>query len=155
MVAVLIHLHRRIHRLQEAHRIGTSRNNRTPEENTRRAKICELPQDANISGMADIQSLFRETIAEFMENGLEAELNEKLGYNKFDFHNKETANSRKGYSRKKLKISFGDTLRWIGRASLNRYCSGKTEPAPARASKKDSVYVRKRNDDVGYRNSHP
>ena len=54
-----------------------SRKNRTPEENARRAKIRELLQEANISSMADIQSLFRETIAEFMENGLEAELDEE------------------------------------------------------------------------------
>ncbi|MDO5378966.1 MAG: hypothetical protein Q4G52_11585 [Clostridia bacterium] len=45
-----------------------SRKNRTPEENARRAKIRELLQEANISSMADIQSLFRETIAEFIEN---------------------------------------------------------------------------------------
>ena len=58
--------------------------------------------------MADIQSLFRETIAEFMENGLEAELDEELGYSKYDFRNKETDNSRNGHSSKKLKTSFGD-----------------------------------------------
>ena len=85
-----------------------SRKNRTPEENARRAKIRELLQEANISSMADIQSLFRETIAEFMENGLEAELDEELGYSKYDFRNKETDNSRNGYSSKKLKTSFGD-----------------------------------------------
>ena len=48
-----------------------SRKNRTPEENARRTKIRELLQEANITSMADIQNLFRETIAEFMENGLE------------------------------------------------------------------------------------
>ncbi|MBQ4264109.1 MAG: transposase [Clostridia bacterium] len=58
--------------------------------------------------MADIQSLFRETIAEFMENGLEADLDEELGYSKYDFRNKETDNSRNGHSSKKLKTSFGD-----------------------------------------------
>ena len=85
-----------------------SRKNRTPEENARRAKIRELLQEANISSMTDIQSLFRETIAEFMENGLEAELDEELGYSKYDFRNKETDNSRNGHSSKKLKTSFGD-----------------------------------------------
>ena len=85
-----------------------SRKNRTPEENAKRAKIRELLQEANISSMADIQSLFRETIAEFMENGLEAELDEELGYSKYDFRNKETDNSRNGHSSKKLKTSFGD-----------------------------------------------
>lgn len=84
------------------------RKNGTPEENERRAKIRELLQEANIRSMADIQSLFRETIAEFMENGLEAELDEELGYSKYDFRNKGTDNSRNGHSSKKLKTSFGD-----------------------------------------------
>ena len=88
--------------------MSMSRKNRTPEENARRAKIRELLQEANITSMADIQSLFKETIAEFMENGLEAELDEELGYSKYDFRNKETDNSRNGHSSKKLKTSFGD-----------------------------------------------
>ena len=57
-----------------------SRKNRTPEENARREKIRELLQMANIGSMDDIQNLFKETIAEFMENGLEAELDDELGY---------------------------------------------------------------------------
>lgn len=51
-----------------------TRRNRTPEENARRALIRELLQKSDISSMEDIQNLFKETIAEFMENGLEAEL---------------------------------------------------------------------------------
>ena len=53
--------------------------NRSPEENERRAKIRELLQTSNISSMEDIQNLFKETIAEFMENGLDAELEDELG----------------------------------------------------------------------------
>lgn len=49
-----------------------ARKKRTPEENARREKIRELLQMANIGSMDDIQSLFKETIAEFMENGLDA-----------------------------------------------------------------------------------
>ena len=85
-----------------------SRRNRTEEEKARRAKIRELLQESNISSMKDIQSLFQETIAEFMENGLEAELEENLGYSKYDYKNKDTENSRNGYSKKKLKTSFGE-----------------------------------------------
>ena len=58
--------------------------------------------------MADIQNLFKETIAEFMENGLEAELDEDLGYSKYDYKNKEGTNSRNGHSQKTLKTSFGN-----------------------------------------------
>lgn len=85
-----------------------AKKNRTPEENERRAKIRELLQVGNISSMEDIQNLFKETIAEFIENGLEAELDEELGYSKYDYRNKETDNSRNGHSSKRLKTSFGD-----------------------------------------------
>lgn len=44
---------------------------------------------ANIGSMDDIQNLFKETIAEFMENGLEAE----LGYSKYDYRNNNMDNS--------------------------------------------------------------
>ena len=85
-----------------------ARKNRSPEENERRAKIRELLQVSNISSMDDIQNLFKETIAEFMENGLEAELDDELGYSKYDYKNKDTDNSRNGHSSKTLRTSFGD-----------------------------------------------
>ena len=84
------------------------RKNRSPEEIARRAKIRELLQESNISSMADIQELFKETIAEFMENGLDAELEEELGYSRYDYKNKDTDNSRNGHSSKTLKTSFGE-----------------------------------------------
>lgn len=85
-----------------------ARRNRSPEENERRGKIRELLQAGNISSMQDIQNLFKETIAEFMENGLEAELEEELGYSRYDYKHKDTNNSRNGYSGKRLRTSFGD-----------------------------------------------
>lgn len=85
-----------------------SRKNRSPEENERRAKIRELLQASNISSMDDIQDLFKETIAEFMENGLDAELDDELGYSRYDYKNKATDNSRNGRSSKTLRTSFGD-----------------------------------------------
>ena len=58
--------------------------------------------------MDDIQSLFKETIAEFMENGLDAELDDELGYSRYDYKNKDMDNSRNGHSSKTLRTSFGD-----------------------------------------------
>lgn len=100
-----------------------ARKNRTPEEKARRAKIRELLQVGNISSMDDIQNLFKETIAEFMENGLEAELDEELGYSRYDYRNKETDNSRNGHSSKTLKTSFGDV-----EVSVPRDRKGEFEP---------------------------
>ena len=85
-----------------------SRRKRSPEEQARREKIRELLQIGGISSMEDIQNLFKETIAEFMENGLDAELDDELGYTKYDYKNKSTDNSRNGHSSKTLRTSFGD-----------------------------------------------
>ena len=81
---------------------------RSPEEQARREKIRELLQLSNVSSMEDIQALFKETIAEFMEDGLDAELTEELGYSKYDYRNKETENSRNGHSSKTLRTSYGN-----------------------------------------------
>ena len=99
------------------------RKNRSPEENERRAKIRELLQASNISSMDDIQNLFKETIAEFMENGLDAELDDELGYRKYDYKNKDTDNSRNGHSSKTLRTSFGDV-----EVSVPRDRKGEYEP---------------------------
>ena len=85
-----------------------TRRKRSPEENERRAKIRELLLSSNISSMEDIQDLFKETIAEFMESGLEAELDDELGYGRYDYRNKDTDNSRNGHSCKTLRTSYGD-----------------------------------------------
>ena len=85
-----------------------ARKNRTLKEKARREKIRELLQMANIGSMDGIQNLFKETIAEFMENGLEAELDDELGYSKYDYKNEDTDSSRNGHSSKWLCTSFGE-----------------------------------------------
>ena len=79
----------------------------TPERQARRALIGELLSTANVQSMDDIQELFKETLAEFMESGLEAELDEELGYEPYDVKNKTTDNSRNGHSKKSLRTSMG------------------------------------------------
>ena len=96
---------------------------RTPEENARRSKIRELLDMSNITSMDDIQNLFKETIAEFMEDGLETELDEELGYSRYDYRNKNTENSRNGHSSKTLRTSFGDV-----EAAVPRDRKGEFEP---------------------------
>ena len=100
-----------------------SRKNRSPEEQARRAKIRELLQSSDIKSMEDIQNLFKETIAEFIENGLDAELDDELGHSRYDYKNKNTNNSRNGHSSKTLRTSFGDT-----EISVPRDRKGEFEP---------------------------
>ena len=101
----------------------SGRKNRSPEEQARREKIRELLQESNISSVEDIQNLFKETIAEFMENGLNAELDDELGYSRYDYKNKDTDNSRNGHSSKTLQTSFGDV-----EVSVPRDRKGEFEP---------------------------
>ena len=100
-----------------------ARKKRTPEENARREKIRELLQMANIGSMDDIQSLFKETIAEFMENGLDAELDDELGCSRYGYKTKDTDNSRNGHSSKTLRTGFGDV-----EISVPRDRKGEFEP---------------------------
>lgn len=115
------------------------RKNRSAEEKARRAKIRELLQMANIDRMDDIQALFKETIAEFMENGLEVELDEDLGYSKYDYKNQATDNSRNGHCSKNLRTSFGDV-----EVSVPRDRKGEFEPQFLKKIRPASVRISRR-----------
>lgn len=80
----------------------------TPERRQQRKKLMELLQDAGINDVSGVQELFKEMVSSVLERGLEGELEEELGYSKYDYRNKETDNSRNGYSEKTLKTSLGD-----------------------------------------------
>jgi len=80
----------------------------TPERREQRKKLLELLQGAGVNDVAGVQELFKEMVSTVLENGLEGELEDELGYSKYDYRNKETDNSRNGYSEKTLKSSLGD-----------------------------------------------
>mgnify|MGYP000555113440 FL=1 len=84
------------------------RRKRTPEEIARKAKVRELVQELDINDMSDINALFKEFVGDILENGLEAELDDELGYSKYDYRSKDTDNSRNGHSSKTMKTSFGE-----------------------------------------------
>ena len=113
---------------------------RSPEEAARREKIRELLAVSGVEGMEDIQQLFRETIAEFMESGLDAEMDEQLGYDRYDVKEKETDDSRNGHSKKTLRTSFGDAIIQIPRDRKNsiRKSYGRIKPVSVRMWKRRS-----------------
>ena len=84
------------------------RRKRTPEEIARKERTKALMKELNIKDMDDIQDLFKSFVAAALEGGLEAELDEELGYSKYDYRNKETDNSRNGHSQKTMHTSYGD-----------------------------------------------
>ena len=85
------------------------RRNETDEQRARRELISDFLSAANIQSMDDIQELFKEALSGFMEGSLESELDSELGYEPYDVKNKNTDNSRNGYSKKTLRTSMIDT----------------------------------------------
>jgi putative transposase len=80
----------------------------SPERREQRKKLLAMLQEAGINEVSGVQDLFKEMVSTVLENGLEAELEDELGYSKYDYRNKETDNSRNGYSEKTIKTSLGD-----------------------------------------------
>jgi transposase-like protein len=56
----------------------------------------------------DVNSIMRDMMYVILEGILDEELNEDMGYSKYDYRNKVTDNSRNGYSQKTMHTSDGD-----------------------------------------------
>ena len=56
----------------------------------------------------DVNSIMRDMMSVILEGALDEELDQELGYSKYDYRNKETDNSRNGHSQKTMHTSYGD-----------------------------------------------
>ncbi len=61
----------------------------------------------NIHGVSDIYESLKDLFKDLLQSFLEAEIEESLGYEKYDIKNKQTTNSQNGYSQKTVKTKFG------------------------------------------------
>lgn len=87
---------------------------RRKSDSPQKAAMCEMMQgylkenDISIKSGNDVNSIMRDMMSVLLEGALDEELNEELGYSKYDYRNKETDNSRNGHSRKTMRTSYGD-----------------------------------------------
>ena len=56
----------------------------------------------------DVNSIMHDTMSVLLEGALDEELNEELGYLKYDYRNKETDNSGNGHSLKTMHTNYRD-----------------------------------------------
>ena len=56
----------------------------------------------------EFNEMLKDMFADVMQQALEGELDEELGYTKYDYKNKETTNSRNGYGKKSVATSMGE-----------------------------------------------
>ena len=77
----------------------------TPE---RKAFVQGLLEHYKPETAQDVQDMLKDLLGDTLQGLLEAEMDDELGYSKYDYANKETDNSRNGYSKKKVVSSMGE-----------------------------------------------
>ena len=75
----------------------------------------------SIKNGTDVNSIMRDMMSVLVEGVLDEELNQELGYSKYDYRNKDTDNSRNGYSSKTMHTSYGDMEIGIPRGRKGEY----------------------------------
>ena len=82
--------------------------NENPERQALREMMAGYLKDNPVKDGKDVNSIMRELMSVILEGTLDGELDDTLGYSKYDYKNKDTGNSRNGYSRKTMHTSYGD-----------------------------------------------
>jgi len=78
-------------------------------EQERKENLRNIMKGLDVKNFDDLKDVFKLMVGEMLEDGLDGELDDELGYTKYDYRNKEGENSHNGYSKKTLKTSFGET----------------------------------------------
>lgn len=84
------------------------RRDESPERQALREMVNGYLKENPVKNGTDVNALMREMMSVILEGSLDGEMDEELGYSKYDFRNKETDNSRNGYNSKSLHTSYGD-----------------------------------------------
>ncbi len=84
------------------------RRNESPERQALREMVSGYLRENPVKNGTDVNALMREMMSVILEGSLDGEMDDELGYSKYDFRNKETENSRNGYNTKTLHTSYGD-----------------------------------------------
>lgn len=86
----------------------------------------------NLKEAKDVQLVLKDIFGEILQEMIEGELEEELGYSKYDYKNKETNNARNGYSKKRVKSSLGEID-----IDIARDRNGEFEPTVVKKYQKD------------------
>ena len=90
-------------------------------EKERKENLRNIMKGLDVKNFDDLKDVFKMMVGEMLENGLDGELDDELGYTKYDYRNKEGNNSRNGYSKKTLK-TFRFTWRKHIKRSVRSFC---------------------------------
>ena len=82
----------------------------SPQKAALREMMGNYLKDNNVKVKdgTDVNSIMRDMMSIILEGALDQEMDEELGYSRYDYRNKETENSRNGHSQKTMHTSYGD-----------------------------------------------
>lgn len=75
---------------------------------SRKDLLKDFIKENNLKSAKDVQDALKDLFAETLQEMLEAEMDDQLGYTKYDYKNKNTTNSRNGKSRKTVTSNLGE-----------------------------------------------
>ena len=86
-----------------------ARKNESPQKAAMREMMCSYlkENDISIKNGTDVNAVMRDMMSVILEDVLDEELDEELGYSKYDYQSKDTDNSRNGHSKKTMHTSYG------------------------------------------------
>ena len=73
-----------------------------------RTELKQYIKDNNLSTVEDVQDMLKDLFSETLQEMLEAEMDQTLGYSKNEAAAKETTNRRNGHSPKNVRSEFGN-----------------------------------------------
>lgn len=99
-----------------------ARKNDSPQKAAMREMMRDYlkKNDISIKNGTDVNAVMRDMMSVLLEGALDEELDEELGYSKYDYRNKDTENSRNGHSQKTMRTSYGDMDIAIPREAVRR-----------------------------------
>ena len=77
-------------------------------EGKEKSKLRQMIEEYGIKDMNDVHEFVKMLTAETIQAALDVELDSELGYSKYDYKNKQTDNSRNGYSKKTVQGNTGE-----------------------------------------------
>ena len=83
------------------------RRKRDPMDPAKKNIVSELIKTYDIKTAKDIQEALKDLLGETLQDMLEAEMNERLGYKKYS-RDEDVVNSRNGYKSKKVRSFMGE-----------------------------------------------
>lgn len=70
--------------------------------------LRDYVREQNFTSSTDVLNAMKEMFRDVLQETLEAEMDSQLGYDKYDISEKQTPNSRNGYSKKTVKSELGE-----------------------------------------------